>query len=60
LAGYDDRDIDRVWTEYLELIGDAAESGLFTILGHLDLVKKFGFQAHAYAGQGTGLRGPAH
>jgi len=41
---YADRDIDDVWTEYLELVGDAAESGLFTILGHLDLVKKFGYR----------------
>jgi histidinol-phosphatase (PHP family) len=41
---YDDRDIDEVWIEYFELVGDAAESGLFTILGHLDLVKKFGYR----------------
>lgn len=41
---YDDRDIDDVWVEYLELVGDAAETGLFTVLGHLDLVKKFGFR----------------
>ena len=38
------RDIDDVWMEYFELVGDAAESGLFTILGHLDLVKKFGYR----------------
>ncbi len=41
---YADRDIDDVWIEYFELVGDAAESGLFTILGHLDLVKKFGYR----------------
>ncbi len=41
---YDDRDIDDIWIEYFELVGDAAESGLFTILGHLDLVKKFGYR----------------
>ena len=41
---YDDRDIDEVWIEYFQLVGDAAESGLFTILGHLDLVKKFGYR----------------
>ena len=41
---YDERDIDEVWIEYFELVGDAAESGLFTILGHLDLVKKFGYR----------------
>jgi histidinol-phosphatase (PHP family) len=33
-----------VWAEYFDLVGDAAESGLFTILGHLDLVKKFGYR----------------
>jgi histidinol-phosphatase (PHP family) len=44
MGEYDDRDIDEVWIEYLELVGDAAESGLFTILGHLDLVKKFGYR----------------
>jgi histidinol-phosphatase (PHP family) len=41
---YDDRDIDDVWIDYFQLVGDAAESGLFTILGHLDLVKKFGYR----------------
>lgn len=41
---YSDRDIDDAWVEYLELVGDAAESGLFTILGHVDLLKKFGYR----------------
>lgn len=41
---YDSRDIDGVWIDYLQLVGEAAESGLFTILGHLDLVKKFGYR----------------
>lgn len=41
---YSGRDIDDVWIEYLELVGDAAESGAFTILGHLDLAKKFGYR----------------
>jgi histidinol-phosphatase (PHP family) len=41
---YGERDIDDVWVEYFQLVGDAAESGLFTILGHLDLVKKFGYR----------------
>jgi len=44
LDEYDRRDIDDVWVEYFQLVGDAAESGLFTILGHLDLVKKFGYR----------------
>jgi histidinol-phosphatase (PHP family) len=45
MDGYDQRNIDDIWIEYFELVGDAAESGLFTILGHLDLVKKFGYRA---------------
>lgn len=42
MEGYAGRDIDDMWVQYFQLVGDAAESGLFTILGHLDLVKKFG------------------
>jgi histidinol-phosphatase (PHP family) len=41
---YSGRNIDTVWLDYLELVGDAAESGAFTILGHLDLAKKFGYR----------------
>jgi histidinol-phosphatase (PHP family) len=44
LDQYDDKNIDAVWIEYFQLVGDAADSGLFTILGHLDLVKKFGYR----------------
>lgn len=44
MSEYADRDIDEVWVQYLELVGDAAESGLFNIMGHLDLVKKFGYR----------------
>ncbi len=44
LSEYRDRDIDEMWVEYLQLVGDAADSGLFTILGHLDLAKKFGYR----------------
>ncbi len=44
MEGYSSRDIDDVWLEYFELVGEAAESGLFTVLGHLDLVKKFGYR----------------
>ena len=44
MEGYSSRKIDDVWVDYFELVGEAAESGLFTILGHLDLVKKFGYR----------------
>ena len=35
-------DVDGVWKEYCERLAAAAASGLFNILGHLDLPKKFG------------------
>ena len=41
---YAARDIDDVYSEYFELVGDAAESGAFTIMGHIDLAKKFGYR----------------
>lgn len=44
IGRYADQDVDDMWAEYFELVGDAAESQLFTILGHLDLVKKFGYR----------------
>ena len=37
-----DRDVAEVYERYFELVAEAAETGAFTILGHLDLVKKFG------------------
>lgn len=37
------RDPLEVWTMYAERLTQAAESGLFDILGHLDLCKKFCF-----------------
>jgi len=44
LAGYAERDINAVYARYFELLGDAAATGLYTIIGHLDLVKKFGYR----------------
>jgi len=35
-------DADEVWTEYFGMLGAAAESGLFDILAHPDLVKVWG------------------
>lgn len=42
LAEFDRRDIDAVYAAYFDLVARAAASGLFDILGHADLVKKFG------------------
>ena len=36
-------DVDAVWGEYCERLRQAAASGLFEILGHVDLPKKFRF-----------------
>jgi len=35
--------VNQVWQQYFERMTLAAESGFFDILGHCDLVKKFGF-----------------
>lgn len=35
-------DVDAVWTEYFSRLSLAARSGLFDIIGHADLPKKFG------------------
>ncbi len=41
-AEWAERDVLDVYLRYFERVSEAAESGAFTILGHLDLVKKFG------------------
>jgi len=35
-------DVDEVWAEYFDRLTQAAASGLFEIIGHADLPKKFG------------------
>jgi histidinol-phosphatase (PHP family) len=45
LAGYDDRDIDALYSRYFELVAQSAETGFFDSIGHPDLVKKFGHRA---------------
>jgi histidinol-phosphatase (PHP family) len=37
-----DKDIDTVYRDYYKLLRQSAESRLFDIMGHVDLVKKFG------------------
>jgi len=44
LDGYEGRDLLALWERYFDLLGDAAESGLFDVLAHPDLIKKFGFR----------------
>ena len=42
-----DKDINAVYRDYYKLLRQSAESGLFDIIGHVDLVKKFGHRASA-------------
>ena len=37
-------DIEQVWTQYWQSYIDMADSGLFDILAHPDLIKKFGYR----------------
>jgi histidinol-phosphatase (PHP family) len=39
---YVDRDIDTVYEQYFDAVRQSARSGLFDIIAHCDLVKKFG------------------
>lgn len=39
---YEERDIDATYVQYFEAVKKSAESGLFDVVGHCDLIKKFG------------------
>jgi histidinol-phosphatase (PHP family) len=47
LSSWKDRDPFEVWSVYFERLTMAAQSGLFEIIGHADLPKKFGFVPQA-------------
>lgn len=42
LSGWDVRGVDEVWDDYIDVWCDAAASGLFDVMAHPDLPKKFG------------------
>lgn len=44
IAGWHKHDVFDVWAEYFDLLTRAAQTGLFNIIGHADLPKKFGFK----------------
>lgn len=44
LGRWRERDAFAVWSEYFDWLTQAAASGLFEIIGHADLPKKFGFR----------------
>jgi histidinol-phosphatase (PHP family) len=43
LSGYKQRDIDTIWQTYFTLIKEMAQTQLFDIVGHIDLIKVFQF-----------------
>ncbi len=49
-ARYARWDVDELYGRYFDLVKDAAATGLFDIMAHLDLVKKFGHRPQADPG----------
>lgn len=43
ISQWKERDAYEVWAEYFDCLTQAASSGLFEVIGHADLPKKFGF-----------------
>ncbi len=43
IGEYKNKDIDKIWQDYFDAIEAMAKSGLFQIVGHLDLIKVFNF-----------------
>ena len=47
-ANYEASDLEEIYRCYFELVWQACKSGLFDIIGHIDVVKKFGYRlSHA-------------
>ncbi len=42
---WDEQDVNQVYHDYYELLRQSAQSGMFDIMAHVDLVKKFGDRA---------------
>ncbi|MBN2158211.1 MAG: histidinol-phosphatase HisJ family protein [Spirochaetes bacterium] len=45
VGGYSDRNIDDIYTRYYAILEALASSGLFNMVGHFDIVKKFGYRS---------------
>lgn len=43
IGEYSRRDLKEVYERYFSLLGEASQSGLFDVMAHPDLIKKFGF-----------------
>ena len=51
VEAFSKRDIDSIYMEYYTILSELAESRLFNIVGHFDLLKKFGFRPrHSFTG----------
>jgi len=44
IAKYRNEDIGNLWKEYFKLVREAASTGLFDIMAHPDVIKKFGYK----------------
>ncbi len=44
IGEYKNKDIDKIWEEYFYAVERMAKSGLFQIVGHIDLIKVFNFK----------------
>ena len=44
-ASWNDKDVNQVYRDYYDLLRQSAQSKMFDIMGHVDLVKKFGHRA---------------
>ncbi len=42
---FDSMDLDDIYQRYFELVNSSVKSGLFTVIGHIDLVKKWGHRS---------------
>lgn len=41
---YEERDVNEAYEQFFDLIRQSAQSGLFDVLGHMDLIKKFDYR----------------
>ncbi len=46
IGEYQNQNIDEIWQRYFDAIESMAKSGLFDIVGHIDLMKVFNFLPH--------------
>ncbi|MCK5083435.1 MAG: histidinol-phosphatase HisJ family protein, partial [Candidatus Omnitrophica bacterium] len=42
---WDEQNVDQVYRDYYALLRQSAQSGMYDIMGHVDLVKKFGHRS---------------